>query len=453
MLSLIGSSSSSSGSISSSARLLLVCRSSNRYTTTGSLLKTMFPPPPPPPPPPHRGIGIISHHRRCRRSMVTTTKRMADWILWRQKPWQEKVGVYFRVVRIPAIAYGIFTLGYRQGVMESFRHPYKFQEQMMDNILLESTGYQVDRKDMDVLVLSELDFLPPNDRKTKQLVQTNRYYQIASVAHQIIAAARKHVQERLEEAKQVVRQRELKVGIRALMDDGHKKDVSAMTNQGLPPLESLMEVQVEKAYDKDPDVQKWRNAKIRIEGDELNVEPWRFVFLGSGAGPNAWVTELLPKRIFITKTITDFCQNIDEMAFVMAHEVSHLVLGHISLANEIDLGLKTTEIVLLSLDPTAGLVTFAIVGILSFARKAIEMSYSRKHEHEADELGLKLLAECGHQFDLEAGAKFLYRMHNAEESNGKTGWLDSHPASLERARQIYQESKKIMAAQQPPAPK
>eukprot|EP00977_Amphora_coffeiformis_P017156 scaffold5479_cov199-Amphora_coffeaeformis.AAC.95 len=134
-------------------------------------------------------------------------------------------------------------------------------------------------------------------------------------------------------------------------------------------------------------------------------------------------------------------------------QVSHLVLGHISLANEIDLGLKTTEIVLLSLDPTAGLVTFAIVGILSFARKAIEMSYSRKHEHEADELGLKLLAECGHQFDLEAGAKFLYRMHNAEESNGKTGWLDSHPASLERARQIYQESKKIMAAQQPPAPK
>ena len=133
-------------------------------------------------------------------------------------------------------------------------------------------------------------------------------------------------------------------------------------------------------------------------------------------------------------------------------QVSHLVLGHISLANEIDLGLKTTEIVLLSLDPTAGLVTFAIVAILTFARKTIEMSYSRKHEHEADELGLKLLAEC-RQFDLEAGAKFMYRLHNAEESSGKTGWLDSHPASLERARQIYQESKIMTAQQQQPAQK
>ena len=128
-------------------------------------------------------------------------------------------------------------------------------------------------------------------------------------------------------------------------------------------------------------------------------------------------------------------------------QVSHLVLGHLSLANEIELGLKTTEIVLLSLDPTAGLVTFAIVGILTFAQKAIEMAYSRQHEREADELGLKLLAKC-RQFDLEAGAQFMFRLHNAEESGGKTGWLDSHPASLERARQIYQESKNMTAEHQ-----
>ena len=247
--------------------------------------------------------------------MVTTTKRMADWILWRQKPWQDKVGVYFRVIRIPIIAYGIFTIGYRQGVIQSFRNPYQFQEQIMDTILLERTGHEVERKDIDVLVLSELDL---SDRKAKQQIKVNRYYQIASVANQLIGAAREHVHERLDEAKQVVRERELKTGIKAL-----KSSAVEMPNQG--DLEKLFAAQLEEAYDKDPTVVKWRDAKVRIEGDELNVDPWRFIFLGSGASPNAWVTELLPKRIFITKSITDFCANIDEMAFIMAHEVSKMI--------------------------------------------------------------------------------------------------------------------------------
>lgn len=403
-----------------------------------------------------------------RRPMVTTTKRMSDWILWRQKPWKEKLGVYFRVVRIPIIAYGIFTIGYRQGVIESHRNPYAFQEQILDTILLERTNYKVDRQDIDVLVLNEQDL---QYRKAKRQIKTNRYYQIASVANELIGAARDHVREQLDEAKLAVRQRESQ----------NRKD---FLDRSLPVSQSLEEMQddlfeahLEEAYSKDPMVKKWREAKVRIEGDELNVDPWRFVFLGSGASPNAWVTELLPKRIFITKTITDFCENIDEMAFIMAHEVSwflvefgvtlhmfhttlnickfvltlqvsHLVLGHLGLANEIEMSLKTTEIVLLSLDPTAGLVTFAIVGILNLFQKAIEMSFSRRHEREADELGLKLLARCNGKFDLEAGAKFMFRLHNAEESGGKTGWLDSHPASLERARQIYQESKNMSAQEQ-----
>jgi len=155
-----------------------------------------------------------------------------------------------------------------------------------------------------------------------------------------------------------------------------------------------------------------------------------------------WVTELLPKRIFITDTMLHFALTIDEMAFLLGHEVGHFILGHLTQSNNLELGLKTTEIVLLSLDPTAGLVTFAVVGLLDVLRRSIEMAFSREHEREADELGLKLVAGCK-QFDLEAGAKFMYRMNASQRGRGSgifPDFLSSHPPSLERSRQLYKDS-------------
>ena len=144
------------------------------------------------------------------------------------------------------------------------------------------------------------------------------------------------------------------------------------------PTESL-DYYLEAALDKDREVQKWMQAKIRINGDNLNVDPWRFIFLGSGAYPNAWVTELLPKRIFVTQSPLDFCANVDEVAFVLSHETSQLILGHRSHANDLELSLKTTEIVLLSLDPTAGLFPFVVVGLPGLLRRVVELTYSREH--------------------------------------------------------------------------
>ena len=359
---------------------------------------------------------------------------MSDWILWRQLPLKQKLGLYLRIVRLPIIAYGIFTIGYRQGIIDSHRNPYKFQEQILDTILLERTRYEVDRQDIDVLVITEDDL---KNRKQQKLVKTNRYYQVASIANQIITAARQYVDVALEDAKETVRKREMK-NLELSIDPSSLKAGSVYKEK--------LDYYFEAAYDKDREVQKWREAKIRINGDDLNVDPWRFIFLGSGAYPNAWVTELLPKRIFVTQSLLDFCANVDEVAFVLSHETSHLILGHLSHANDLELSLKTTEIVLLSLDPTAGLVTFVVVGLLSLLRRVVELAYSREHEREADLLALELLQRC-RNFDPEAGAKFMFRMHQIQEEGGKTGWLDSHPASLERARQIYSESRAMKERQ------
>ena len=50
--------------------------------------------------------------------------------------------------------------------------------------------------------------------------------------------------------------------------------------------------------------------------------PWRFVLIPTPV-PNAFVSEILPHRIFITTALFDkFIESQDELALVLGHEVS-----------------------------------------------------------------------------------------------------------------------------------
>ena len=370
---------------------------------------------------------VVARRSQQSRSPIFSCRNFSilhDLVLWRQRPFKEKVGQYLRMIRLPFIAYGIYTIGYRQGVVHSHQNPHKFQEQLMNSILEDSVPGPVKCQDIDVEILSEADLVGKNSAAASK----DRYHQVACVAQQIIQIGRKHIDIEIEKAKETVR-------------TNFVKSANAETEEEM----ELLQEQLEGLYDKDHDVKFWTEAKSRMDGDELNVEPWRFIFVGGGASPNAWVTELLPKRVFITKSLLDFVQNVDEMAFILGHEISHLMLGHLSASGDIEYVLKTSEIVLLSLDPTAGLVTFAVVFLVDLLRRGIAMVFSRDHEREADLLGIKLVAQCDGQYDLEAGARFMHRLYQQTQSD-LLPLLSSHPPSLERARQLYSKSLELRTA-------
>ena len=71
------------------------------------------------------------------------------------------------------------------------------------------------------------------------------------------------------------------------------------------------------------------------------------------------------------KSLLEFVNDVDGIAFVLGHEISHFVLGHLSASGDVEYVLKTSEIILLSLDPTAGLVTFADVFLVDLLRRSI----------------------------------------------------------------------------------
>lgn len=334
-----------------------------------------------------------------------------------------------RFIRIPIIAAGIYSIGYHQGVIESHRNPTKFQTAIVDSILLEETGHK-DRNDVRVHILSEFDLEDPDAAiKTKM----NRNYQVASVAKLIVDQAREYVDEELERAKTAVRLEAMKNNPSLFQQDADNNEELKQTREDL----------FQQLYEKDGKVKFFLEATTRIDGDEMNTEPWRFIFV-EDAPINAFVTEIAPKRIFIMTSLLEFAQNIDEVAFVLAHEVSHLIYGHHSRSNDIELALKTAEIMLLTIDPTAGFLAFAFIAMLDVARKAISLSYSREHEREADSLGIQLVSRCK-SFDIQAGSRFMYRLNALEKRDKvvKLGWLETHPASLERSKNLHREGEQM----------
>jgi len=319
----------------------------------------------------------------------------------------------------------VYSLGYQQGVIDCTKEPVALQNQMMKGILV-STGCR--DPENDVHIVSEMDI---------SWHSRQRHHQIAAVGHKIVSTARDYVEAELEQAMDKVKSK--------LPDD-------------ISPEAELLAMEVSES------VQFWYHARLRLEGEAVVKQPWLYIFIESDA-PNAFVTEILPRRFFITTGMLQVAETPDELAVVLGHEVSHLILGHVSATNKIETALRTVEVLLLSMDPTAGLLSVAVMGVIYAARRMVSAAHSRGNELQADELGLKLAARAC--YDTHAGSHVMYKMHQSATgmapansgvvvpaaaappppppSDGGSAkavvrLMDTHPPSLERWERMKQSA-------------
>ena len=132
------------------------------------------------------------------------------------------------------------------------------------------------------------------------------------------------------------------------------------------------------------------------------------------------------------------------------YSLQHLILGHSSNQNVLEASFRTLEILLLSLDPTEGILSLAFMSFLASVRHAIGAVYSRENERQADELGIKLTAQAC--YDTRAASHVFDKMHRDNVESGKAssssraGWggllsfFDTHPPSDERFQTLLAES-------------
>lgn len=129
-----------------------------------------------------------------------------------------------------------------------------------------------------------------------------------------------------------------------------------------------------------------------------------------------------PMIVFTLGLIAE-TRNADELAFVLAHEASHHILGHLdqqtrnAAAGAAALGQLAT---VLGTRDEAALRSAQQLGAVFGAR-----SYSRGYELEADALGTLIAAEAG--FDPLRGADFFMRIPDPGNR-----FLGSHPPNAER---------------------
>jgi predicted Zn-dependent protease len=142
--------------------------------------------------------------------------------------------------------------------------------------------------------------------------------------------------------------------------------------------------------------------------------------------------------VFINSSLIEFCEyDRDKIAFVLAHEIAHIVKGH------------AVERVLTEAAASSAIKAGKISGALgAWIRKAgfkfLQTGYSRYQETEADTFAVQLMQAAGFQ-----SGKAIEFLQNLEDSKGqRDGWdiskyFSTHPEFKARIETIRKNLKQF----------
>ncbi len=152
--------------------------------------------------------------------------------------------------------------------------------------------------------------------------------------------------------------------------------------------------------------------------------------------------------MFINRGMVDAAQTEGEVAGVMAHELSHVLLRH-GTAN-------ATKAQGFQLGALAGAIAGAVIGggvgqVISqgsqFGLGTWLLKYSREYEKQADLLGAQIMARAGYD------PRDLAHMFETIERQSKGGsgpqWMSSHPNPGNRSQYLAAEAAQLQIARRP----
>ena len=133
--------------------------------------------------------------------------------------------------------------------------------------------------------------------------------------------------------------------------------------------------------------------------------------------------------IFATDSILRLCDyNEDEIAFLLGHEIGHVVKWHIFNRTVANSSLNLIALVSRPGGLVGGLLTRTLNGLM-------QSSYSRDQELEADQFGVTLMYSAG--YNPKAGERLLGRLkENSKSVDSTYNYFASHPPLEIRIKKI-----------------
>lgn len=134
--------------------------------------------------------------------------------------------------------------------------------------------------------------------------------------------------------------------------------------------------------------------------------------------------------------ILPIVQNEAAMAIVMGHEIAHAVARHgaqrVSQGMIAQFGMTVLDVGLLQDNKYRNAV---LAGLGLGTQVGVMLPFSRSHESEADDMGLRYAAAAG--YDPSEAPRFWQRFSQASSSGGKSPeFLSTHPADSTRIRKL-----------------
>lgn len=163
-------------------------------------------------------------------------------------------------------------------------------------------------------------------------------------------------------------------------------------------------------------------------GSNLPAAQWEFVLFDDGETVNAFA--LPGGKVGVYAGILDIASTDDELATVIGHEIAHVTARHGSERMSQGIvaalwGLVLNESLRGDKNKDQWMAAYGLG-----AGYAVAYPFSRKHELEADEIGVIYAAQAG--YDPRASIEFWMKMNLMKGDSRRSQFFSTHPSDMKR---------------------